>query len=183
MKDDDGKIVVEEDKLMEVWRAHYDEITNEEFAWDRNGLTNVSPVCGPCERISALEVGVAIGKMKQGKSAGPTEVVAEMLKAAGETGTLWMTEVCNAVVKDGRVPEDWSSSWMVNVKYIRLLKSQVTYPTCFTIKVQVIQNTTHRPSTQASYTIGSGTTMQENQQAAQIAAKHSIIPQMAPYMS
>ena len=54
----------------------------------------------------------------------------------------------------------------------------------FTIKeLQVIRNTAHRPSTQASYTIGSGTTMQENQQAAQIAAKHNIIPQMAPYMS
>ena len=25
VKDDDGKIVIEEDKLMEVWRAHYDE--------------------------------------------------------------------------------------------------------------------------------------------------------------
>ena len=36
VKDDDGKIVVEEDKLMEVWRAHYDKISNEEFAWDRN---------------------------------------------------------------------------------------------------------------------------------------------------
>ena len=95
VKDDDGKIVVEEDKLMEVWRAHYDKISNE-FAWDRNGLTSVSPVCGPSERISALEVGVAIGKMKQGKSARPTGVVAEM------------TEVCNAVVKDGKVPEDWS---------------------------------------------------------------------------
>ena len=90
--------------LMEVWRAHYDKISNGEFAWDRNGLTNVSPVCGPCGRISALEVGVAIKNMKQGKSAGPTGVVAEMLKAAGEIGTLWMTEVCNAVVKDGRVP-------------------------------------------------------------------------------
>ena len=56
VKDDDGKIVVEEDKLMEVWRAHYDEISNEEFAWDRNGLTKVNAVCGPCERISALEV-------------------------------------------------------------------------------------------------------------------------------
>ena len=33
----------------------------------------------------------------------------------------------------------------------------------FTIKVQVIRNAAHRPSTQASYTIGSGTTMQENQ--------------------
>ena len=44
----------------------------------------------------------------------------------------------------------------------------------FTIKVQVIRNTAHRLSTQASYTIGSGTTMQENQQAAQIAAKHTL---------
>ena len=38
-----------------------------------------------------------------------------MLKAAGETGTLWMAEVCNALVKDGKVPQDWSRSWMVNV--------------------------------------------------------------------
>ena len=106
VKVDDGKIVVEEDKLMEVWRAHYDKISNEEVAWDRNRLTNVSPVCGSSERISALEVGVAIGKMKQGKSTGPKGVVAEMLKAAGETGTMWMTDVCNAVVKDGKVPED-----------------------------------------------------------------------------
>ena len=58
---------------------------------------------------------MAIGNMKQGKSAGPTGVVAEMLKAASETDTLWVTEVCNAVVKDGKVPEDWSRSWMVNI--------------------------------------------------------------------
>ena len=115
MKGSDGKIVVDEDKLMEVWRAHYDGISNEEFAWDREGLTNVSPVCGPSEKISAVEVDVAIGKMKQRKSGGPTGVVSEMLKAAGETGTMWMTDVCNAVVRDGKIPEDWSRSWMVNV--------------------------------------------------------------------
>ena len=115
VKGSDGKIVVEEDKLMEVWRAHYDGISNEEFTWDREGLTNVSPVCGPSERISALKVDAAIGKMKQGKSGGPTGVVSEMLKAAGETGILWMTDVCNAVMRDGKIPEDWSRSWMVNV--------------------------------------------------------------------
>ena len=49
---------------------------------------------GPSERISTLEAKEAIGKMKQGKSGGPTGIVAEMLKAAGETGTLWMTDVC-----------------------------------------------------------------------------------------
>ena len=93
VKDSDGKIVVEEDKLMEVWRAHYDGISNEDFTWDREGLTNVSPVCGPSERISALEVDAAVGKMKQGKSCGPTGVVSEMLGAAGETGTMCMTGV------------------------------------------------------------------------------------------
>ena len=72
-------------------------------------------MCGPSERISVLEVDAAIGKMKQGKSGGPTGVVSEMLKAAGETGTLWMTDVCNAVVKDVKIPEDWSRSWIVNV--------------------------------------------------------------------
>ena len=46
---------------------------------------------------------------------GPTGVVSEMLKAAGETGTLWMTYVCNAVAKNGKIPEDWSRSWIVNV--------------------------------------------------------------------
>ena len=54
--------------------------------------------------------------MKQGKSVSPTGVVSEMLEAPGETSTLWMTDVCNAVVKDGKIlVEDWSRSWMVNV--------------------------------------------------------------------
>ena len=115
VKNSDGKIVMEEDRLMEVWSVHYDVLANKEFTWDREGLADVSPVCGPSERISTLEVDVAIGKMKHGKLGGPTGAVSEMIKAAGETGTLWMTDVCNAVVKDGKIPEDWSRSWMVNV--------------------------------------------------------------------
>ena len=48
-------------------------------------MTDVSPVCGPSDRISTLEVDAAIGKMKQGKSGGSHGVVSEMLKAAEET--------------------------------------------------------------------------------------------------
>ena len=59
---------------MEVWRAHYDEISNE-FAWDRNSLTNVSPVCGLVKGSQHWKWGVVIGKMKQGKTVGPTGVV------------------------------------------------------------------------------------------------------------
>ena len=59
VKDRDGKIVLEEDRLMEVWRTHYNVLLNEGFAWDREGLTTVSPVSGPSERISILEMNEA----------------------------------------------------------------------------------------------------------------------------
>ena len=71
VKDNIGKIVVEEDKLLEVWKEHYDRISNEEFSWDKEGLTDLRPVCGPGEKISEEEVEAAIGKMKFGKAGGP----------------------------------------------------------------------------------------------------------------
>ena len=71
VKDSVGKIVVEEDKLLEVWKEHYDKISNEEFSWDREGLTDVRPVFGPGEKISEEEVGAAISKMKLGKAGVP----------------------------------------------------------------------------------------------------------------
>ena len=54
---------------------YYDRISNEEFNWDREGLTDVRPVCGPGEKISEGEVEAAIGKMKLGKAASPSGVV------------------------------------------------------------------------------------------------------------
>ena len=115
IKDTDGKIVVEDDKLMEVWRAYYDKLSNEEFPWKKDSLTEVNAGGGVSEEFSVEEVKVAIKKMKNLKAAGPSGVVADMLKAAGDAGAVWVTEVCNAVVKEGRIPEDWCKSWMVNV--------------------------------------------------------------------
>ena len=37
-----------------------------------------------------------------------------MLKAAGDAGSEWVMDVCNAVVKEKRIPEDWKKSSMVN---------------------------------------------------------------------
>src|SRR5260221_12458540 len=71
-------------------------------------------VCGPEERISTNEVRAAIAKMKIGKAAGPSGVVAEKLKAAGEAGILWGTDVCNAIGKEGRIPVEWGKSWVGN---------------------------------------------------------------------
>ena len=70
---------------------------------------------GPLEEISIEEVRSAIHKMKNDKSTGPTGVAAEMLKASGESGARWMSDLFNTVVKKGIIPEDWSKSWMVSI--------------------------------------------------------------------
>ena len=58
------------------------------------------------EEITVEEVQAAIKKMRNNKAAGPSGVVADMLKAAGDAGTRWITDICNRVVKEGRIPED-----------------------------------------------------------------------------
>src|SRR5206468_5045324 len=47
--------------------------------------------------ISVCEVKLAIAKAKSGK-AGPSGVAADMLKAAGEAGVKWVTDICNEIV-------------------------------------------------------------------------------------
>ena len=37
------------------------------------------------------------------------------MQAAGEAGIRWVTEICNAILKEGKVPEDWERSWIVSV--------------------------------------------------------------------
>src|SRR3989454_4835877 len=38
-----------------------------------------------------------------------------MLKAAGEIVIEWMTDLFNAVVREGKVPVDWCKSWMISI--------------------------------------------------------------------
>ena len=38
-----------------------------------------------------------------------------MLAASGETGISWLTDLFNAIVKEGRIPTDWKKSWMISV--------------------------------------------------------------------
>jgi len=115
VKDVDCSIVVDDAKTMEIWKRYYEKLLNEEFDWNKNNLENVNAVCGARERISTSEVRAAIAKSKSGKAAGPSGVVAEMLKASGEKGEQWVTDICNKVVMEGCIPENWTKSWMVNV--------------------------------------------------------------------
>ena len=72
-------------------------------------------VMGPCCLILEEEVAAASKGLKMGKTAGPTGVVSEIMKAAGGFGSRWMTDLINKIVKEGCIPDDWRKCIMVPV--------------------------------------------------------------------
>ena len=45
--------------------------------------------------------------MKSGKAAGPSGIVVEMMKAAGDTGATMIRDLATVIIHDGKVPTDW----------------------------------------------------------------------------
>ena len=70
---------------------------------------------GPAERVSREEVVKALGKMKAGKAAGPSEVSVEMIAASGEIGVDVMVELCQSVLDGRRMPDEWALSVVVPI--------------------------------------------------------------------
>ena len=52
----------------------------------------------------------ALKEMKRHKAPGLLGLVTEMIHATGDIGTQWILDLCNGIVKEGSIPEDWKSS-------------------------------------------------------------------------
>jgi len=115
VKGTDGKTVTGEDEVKDRWKSYFEKLLNEEFDWNKDKLIEADKVNVPSEDITFMEVKSAIARTKSNKAAGPSGVVAEMLKASGDAGILWVTDLCNKIVQEGKVPSDWRKSWMVKV--------------------------------------------------------------------
>ena len=48
--------------------------------------------------------------MKKGKAAGPTGIVLEVFIADEDYSVEWLTSLCNLIVAQERIPDDWKSS-------------------------------------------------------------------------
>ena len=115
IKELDGKILTNEVEVKARWMAHFEKLLNEEFRWKKESLSAVNMVSGPAEHITCSEVKLAIQKAQLGKAAGPSGVLAEMLKASGDVGVQWVSDLCNAIIYEGKIPNDWKKSWMVKI--------------------------------------------------------------------
>ena len=68
---------------------------------------------GPPIPITTDMVKKAISKMKADKAPGPSGIVVEMIRAAGDMGTSTIRDLAVAIIHDGKVPSDWEQSFIV----------------------------------------------------------------------
>ena len=57
------------DCAKEAWKNYYNRLLNEEFEWDKDGLSSAKSIPGPAVRIKRERAKVAICKMNSGKAA------------------------------------------------------------------------------------------------------------------
>ena len=93
---------------------HYEGLPIEEFSWNPENL-DADPVVGPPIHIDVEMVVKAITKMETGKAAGPSGIVAEMLKASGDTGARLVADLANDMARNGVIPSDWEDSFIINI--------------------------------------------------------------------
>ena len=81
---------------------------NEENEWDHRISAGVKEKPPDCIRID--EVAAALKKMKRHKAPGLSGLVAQLIQVIGDTGTQWILDLGNGIVKEGCMPEDWKPS-------------------------------------------------------------------------
>ena len=60
--------------------------------------------------ITEKSVPSALSGMSDGKAAGSSGVVAEIIKASGEAGISLITQLFNTIIAEKKIPSDWDMS-------------------------------------------------------------------------
>ena len=115
VRNDAGELSLSDEDKMKAWVEHYARLLNVEFEWSCDLLPEVSPVAGPPPSVSAVMIRKALSKMKIGKAAGPSGIIAEMLKASGEEGVELASQLAEAVFGSGEILKDWEESFILNL--------------------------------------------------------------------
>ena len=114
-RNDAGELALTEEDTMKAWVEQYARMLNVEFVWPSIELPEVPPTAGPPPSVSATPIHKALNKIKCSKTAGPSGVIAKMLKATGEEGVELARQLTEAVFNCGAIPSDWEESFILNL--------------------------------------------------------------------
>ena len=113
VKNDAGEMSMSDDSKQKARLEHFQRFLIAEFDWYPNHLSDESPVEGPPIPITIDMIKKAISQMKAGKAPGPSGIVVEMIRAAGDMGASMIRDLAAAIIRDGKVPSNWKQSFII----------------------------------------------------------------------
>ncbi|XP_060201884.1 uncharacterized protein LOC132630311 [Lycium barbarum] len=117
IKDDGGKVLVEDALIRRRWQSYFHKLLNEEG--DRNivlgelELSESRRDFGYCRRVKVEVVEGVMWKMSKGRVTGPDVIPAEFWKNVGRGGLEWLTRLLNVIFRTTEMPEEWRWSTMI----------------------------------------------------------------------
>ncbi|XP_070036573.1 uncharacterized protein [Nicotiana tomentosiformis] len=109
IKDEDGKVLMDEALIRRRWQTYFHKLLNEEG--DRRIVLGELEHSesrwdfGYCRRIKVEEVEGAMRKMCRGRATGPNKIPVEFWKSAGRASLEWLTRLFNVIFKTKKMPE------------------------------------------------------------------------------
>ena len=115
MNDRNGKLVTEQEAVLNVWGSYFKELLNQER--NNKDLELPSYVEGKVELTDITDIEMQTGTkgMKKGRAPGIDEMRVEMVMAAGEIGISWTKRLLNTCMRQGKVPEEWRTGLIVPI--------------------------------------------------------------------
>ncbi|KAG5632588.1 hypothetical protein H5410_004305 [Solanum commersonii] len=116
IKDEEGKVLVEETSIKQRWQRYFHKLLNEEGDGDvvLGDLAYSERLrdFGYCRCFRIEEVLRAISRMSRGRATGPDEIPVEFWKSTNKAGIEWLTGLFNVIFKTTKMPDEWRWSTM-----------------------------------------------------------------------
>jgi len=122
VRDKDGKLLIEEDQILQRWKEHFEEVlnvesqNNSEDLEEEIDLSNIEVIeeisTGP---FTEEEVKKAMCKLKNNKAAGVDNITGEMLKAGDEISSKKMLHMFENVRRNVKMPDDWKKAMIAKI--------------------------------------------------------------------
>ena len=112
-------LALENKEKLRVWKAHYEQLLNVEFHWDKSYLSIEPSVVGLAIKITKDMVAQAVLKMKEDKACGPSGIFIEMIKAGKAAMLDAITDMINLIIKEEQISDNWGHSTIINYNKIK----------------------------------------------------------------
>ena len=117
IKDKDGNVLTEEEKIKDRWKENYADLYNMPGPSDTSIIQTIPSTQTEDIEPDILkdEVATALKHLKEGKAAGFDGISAEEMKATGEIGIDVIHKLCRQIWESEQIPNDWGKAVIVPI--------------------------------------------------------------------